>query len=212
MPKRRAEPAYSGLPGKCVSCRPTKAGWVIGRKKMELLEREEHLRRLDAALAQAALGRGRLFAISGEAGAGKTTLIEAFSSGQAAANIYRGACENLSTPEPLLPLRDIARAGDTQLDLSKGNVAAFENLLSMLGHGTKPALLIVEDVHWADAATLDMIRFLARRIAGVKALVLVTYRDDEVGARSPLRDALKQIPLKLHHSRRGGSKRGPRLC
>lgn len=105
-------------------------------RAMEFLERDEHLRRLAGALAQAALGRGRIIAISGEAGAGKTTLVERFSADQAsAARIYAGACENLSTPEPLLPLRDIVRAGKVALDLSRGNVAAFEGMLRLLGEG-----------------------------------------------------------------------------
>lgn len=162
---------------------------------MQLLEREDCLRRLAGALAQASLGRGRIIAISGEAGAGKTTLVERFAEGQAAsARIYRGACEHLSTPEPLLPLRDISRAKDAALDLTQGNVAAFESLLALLTRGSNPALLILEDIHWADVATLDMIRFLGRRIAGARALVLATYRDEEVGVRSPLRDVLGEAP------------------
>lgn len=162
---------------------------------MEFLEREEHLRRLAGALAQAAVGRGQIIAISGEAGAGKTTLIERFARDQAAnARVYAGACENLATPEPLLPLRDIVRAGKAALDLSEGHVAAFEALLRLLNDGVGPALLILEDVHWADAGTLDMIRFLGRRVAKAKALVLATYRDDEISARSPLRDVLGEAP------------------
>lgn len=162
---------------------------------MEFLEREDCLRRLAGALAEAALGRGRIIAISGEAGAGKTTLVERFAEGQAAsARIYRGACEHLSTPEPLLPLRDISRTKDAALDLSHGNVAAFESLLTLLSRGSNPALLVLEDIHWADVATLDMIRFLGRRIAGARALVLTTYRDEEVGVRSPLRDVLGEAP------------------
>lgn len=167
---------------------------------MEFLEREDCLRRLAGALAQAALGRGRIIAISGEAGAGKTTLVERFALDQAlSARLYRGACEHLSTPEPLLPLRDIARAKDATLDLTHGNVAAFESLLALLSRGANPALLILEDIHWADVATLDMIRFLGRRIAGVKALVLATYRDEEVGVRSPLRDVLGEAPAGSVH-------------
>lgn len=162
---------------------------------MQFLERDEHLRSLAGALAQAALGRGRIVAISGEAGAGKTTLVERFTTGQAAAaRVFIGACENLSTPEPLLPLRDISRAGVSTLELDRGNLAAFESVLRLLNESAKPALLVLEDVHWADAATLDLIRFLGRRIAKTKALVLATYRDEEVRARSPLRDVLGEAP------------------
>ena len=161
----------------------------------EFLERGEHLSRLSHALAKAAEGRGRIVAIAGAAGTGKTTLVERFSRDQlSAARIYAGACENLSTPEPLLPLRDIARTNGAALDLSHGHLAAFETVLALLTQDPKPALLILEDMHWADAATLDLIRFLGRRIAQVKALVLVTYRDDEVGARSALKDVLAEAP------------------
>jgi DNA-binding CsgD family transcriptional regulator/tetratricopeptide (TPR) repeat protein len=161
----------------------------------DFLERGEHLSRLSQALARAGEGRGRILALAGPAGTGKTTLVERFARDRRdAARIFSGACENLSTPEPLLPLRDIARANGTALDLSHGHLAAFETLLDLLRQGAKPALLILEDVHWADAATLDLIRFLGRRIAQVKALVLITYRDDEVGSPSPLKDILAEAP------------------
>ncbi len=159
----------------------------------EFLERGEHLSRLSQALVRAGEGRGRILAIGGPAGTGKTTLVERFVRDRRdAARVFIGACENLSTPEPLLPLRDIART--TPLDLSHGHLAAFESLLELLRQGPRPALLILEDMHWADAATLDMIRFLGRRIAQVKALVLITYRDDELGTPSALKDILAEAP------------------
>jgi DNA-binding CsgD family transcriptional regulator len=159
----------------------------------DFLERGEHLSRLAGAFTQAATGRGRVLAIAGAAGTGKTTLVEHFAHDQRGnARIFAGACENLSTPEPLLPLRDIARASGVTLDLSRGHLGAFETVLELLKQGARPALLILEDMHWADAATLDLIRFLGRRIAQVKALVLATYRDDE--PRSALKDILAEAP------------------
>ncbi|HVY89438.1 MAG TPA: AAA family ATPase [Hyphomonadaceae bacterium] len=158
---------------------------------MDFLERDEHLRRLGEALATAGAGRGRIFAISGEAGAGKTTLVERFTRDHAPdARVYFGACENLTTPEPLLPLRDIARASGAAIDVSGGHLAAFEAVLGLLAQPGKPALMVLEDMHWADAATIDLIRFLGRRIGRVRALVLITYRDEEVGSPSALRDVL----------------------
>jgi DNA-binding CsgD family transcriptional regulator len=108
--------------------------------------------------------------------------------------VFWGACENLSTPEVLLPLHDIARANGEAFDLGADHIRAFESVLRLLSNGIAPALLIVEDVHWADTATLDLIRFLGRRIARVRALVLITYRDEEVDARSPVRTVLGEIP------------------
>jgi DNA-binding CsgD family transcriptional regulator/tetratricopeptide (TPR) repeat protein len=162
---------------------------------IELLEREEQLRCLSDAFAQAHAGRGRIVAIAAEAGAGKTALTERFVASVGGARVYWGACENLSTPEVLLPLRDIARASGEAFDLQSDHIRAFELMLRLLSQGTAPALLIIEDVHWADTATLDLIRFLGRRIARVRALILITYRDEEVDARSPVRTVLGEAPV-----------------
>ena len=110
------------------------------------------------------------------------------------ARVFWGACENLSTPEVLLPLRDIARAHGEVFDPDADHIHAFESVLRLISRGIEPALLIIEDVHWADTATLDLIRFLGRRIARVRALVLITYRDEEVDARSPVRNLLGETP------------------
>jgi DNA-binding CsgD family transcriptional regulator/tetratricopeptide (TPR) repeat protein len=151
---------------------------------------------LSEAFAQARAGKGRIIAIAAEAGAGKTALIEQFvGSGAGAARVYWGACENLSTPEVLLPLRDIARASGEAFDLQSDHIRAFESMLRLLSQGAGPALLIIEDVHWADTATLDLIRFLGRRIARERALILITYRDEEVDARSPVRTVLGEAPM-----------------
>ena len=162
---------------------------------IDLLERDEQLRRLRDAFALAREGRGRVIAIAAEAGAGKTALTERFVADHAqVARIYWGACENLSTPEVLLPLRDIARASGEFFDLGADHIRSFESLLRLLSNGAKPSLLVIEDVHWADTATLDLIRFLGRRIARVRALILITYRDEEVDARSPVRNLLGEAP------------------
>ena len=153
------------------------------------------MQRLDQAFAQAREGRGRIIAIAAEAGAGKTALTERFvASLSKSARLYWGACENLTTPEVLLPLRDIARATGKSFELGSDHIRSFEALLRLLSQGHEPALLVIEDVHWADTATLDLIRFLARRIARVRCLILITYRDDEVDARSPVRSLLGEAP------------------
>jgi DNA-binding CsgD family transcriptional regulator/tetratricopeptide (TPR) repeat protein len=162
---------------------------------IDLLERDEQLRRLGEAFALAREGRGRIIAIAAEAGAGKTALTERFVANHARlARVYWGACENLSTPEVLLPLRDIARATGKSFDLGADHIRSFESLLHLLSDGSQPSLLIVEDVHWADTATLDLIRFLGRRIARVRSLIVITYRDEEVDARSPVRNLLGEAP------------------
>jgi len=163
---------------------------------IELLERDAQLRRLSEAFAHAREGRGRIVAIAAEAGAGKTALTERFVASHVEdAQVYWGACENLSTPEVLLPLRDIARASGEVFDFETDHIRAFESMLRLLSAGLTPALLVIEDVHWADTATLDLIRFLGRRIARVRALILITYRDEEVDARSPVRNLLGEAPV-----------------
>jgi DNA-binding CsgD family transcriptional regulator len=156
-----------------------------------LLEREDQLQLLAQAFSRAEGGQGRIVAIAGEAGAGKTSLVEHFvRSRGGAARVHWGACENLATPEVLLPLRDIARAAGTSLEAGADHVRSFEWLLGLIGAAARPSILVIEDLHWADTATLDLVRFLSRRIGSTRALLVVTYRDEESGPRSGIRQLL----------------------
>ena len=166
-----------------------------------LLERGEQLTALEEALESAAQGSGRLMLVAGEAGSGKTTLANAFiDSLDDTTLVITGACDPLTTPRPLSPLLDFAASDGSGLeDLFEGehdNVTIFHEVLERLRHSIRPVLMVIEDAHWADQATLDFIRFMGRRIADSKALLLVTYRDDEAGPDHPLRPVLGQlIPL-----------------
>jgi DNA-binding CsgD family transcriptional regulator/tetratricopeptide (TPR) repeat protein len=160
--------------------------------KADLLERSSELDRLAAFLSAARVGEGRLVLLGGEAGVGKTSLVHAFSeSVKPSVRVLIGKCDPLSAPRPFGPLVDIGRAAGGELDrlLQQGapQVQIFDALLRLLKLGTTPKVVVLEDVHWADEATLDLIRYLAPRLASVVALVIVTYRDDELGARHPLR-------------------------
>ncbi len=164
---------------------------------MEILERGPHLVELQRLLDELPAGQGRLVFLGGEAGVGKTTLIAALCQGiRPPFRILRGSCDPLSTPRPLGPLVDMADdlGGDVArlLDAQDSRDRIFHAVLDNLT-GQPPALVIVEDVHWADDATLDLLRYLGRRIGGTAALVVVTYRDDEVGARHPLRVVLGDL-------------------
>jgi len=162
-----------------------------------LIERELPLQTLNAQLELVRRGQGRLALVAGEAGIGKTALTECFAAAYQGETLW-GACDALFTPTPLGPLRDIAlQAGDTLLRVleAKGDRhELFSTLLRNLQERVRPVIVVVEDAHWADEATLDLIKFLGRRIARVPALLILTYRDDEVGAVHPLRSVLGELP------------------
>lgn len=166
---------------------------------MELLERERELARLAAALATATSGQGAIALVSGEAGIGKTSFVERFASAHArAAQVLKGNCDSLFTPSPLAPLYDIARQlGRGQLLINLESAASrpalFSRLLELLQSSAQPVVLIFEDIHWADEATLDLIKFLGRRIAPVRTLLIATHRDDEIGRQHPLRTLLGDL-------------------
>ena len=159
---------------------------------MDLLERDRQLGALDGWLREAAAGQGRFVLVGGEAGVGKTALLGQFCGmARGRARVLIGACDALSTPRPLGPLLDIAAGAGGVLDrLMSGDAPRdqiFRATLTELGAGLTPTLVVIEDAHWADEATLDLLRFLGRRLDLLRTLVVVTYRDDEVGPRHPLR-------------------------
>lgn len=163
---------------------------------MEILEREPHLLALEQWLGQAAGGAGCLVFLGGEAGVGKTTLVQYLAQRvRKNARVAFGACDPLSTPRPLGPLLDAASAlgleGAFQGEIPRLRV--FQAVLAVLGIGPKPTLLVFEDAHWADVATLDLLRFLGRRIAQTRALMIASYRNDEIGSKHPLRIVLGDL-------------------
>ncbi len=165
---------------------------------MELLERGEHLDLLEGWLREATAGQGRLVLIGGEAGVGKTALVDRVCRiAHGRARVLLGACDALSTPHPLGPLHDISASAGGELArmLREGapRDQVFRAALAELSGGLTPTLAVVEDLHWADEATFDLLRYLGRRLDAVRALVVVTYRDDEVGPRHLLRSLLGDL-------------------
>ena len=146
-----------------------------------LLEREPELAELRSAAREATAGRGRVVLLHGEAGIGKTSLVGALRAEPSdGVRVLVGSCDAMSTPRTLGPLRDLAPSVGPQLGeaLRTGDredvFDALRDELATAG-GT---VLIVEDVHWADEATLDVLRFLARRIDDLPAVLVLTYRDE----------------------------------
>lgn len=155
-----------------------------------LLERERELDVLRDTLREVRDGLGAGIALAGDSGTGKSSVIAAAVGDAEGLRILRGQCDPLATPRPLGPLRDlgmsdlVARAGTDDVHLSETAHAVLAAL------ATEPTVLVVEDLHWADAASVDVLRYLARRVETVPLVVLITYRDMEVGARHPARPLL----------------------
>jgi DNA-binding CsgD family transcriptional regulator len=164
----------------------------------DLLERSEQFTALADALENViSSSRGRLVFIGGEAGVGKTALLRRFCDDDGRSDrILWGACDPLFTPRPLGPFLDIAQStgGELQTGLASEakpyEVAAA--LIRELG-AHAPTILVLEDVHWADEATLDVLRLLGRRMEAIPALVLTSYRDDELDRTHPLRIVLGEL-------------------
>jgi DNA-binding CsgD family transcriptional regulator/tetratricopeptide (TPR) repeat protein len=157
---------------------------------VELVEREPYLVQLEACLEQARAGSGRLVLLGGEAGAGKTSLARRFVEGRSdRVRVLWGACDPLSTPRALAPFYDMPPVAPL-LDAGLGR---YELLTALLDELRLHTVMVAEDVHWADEATLDALRFVGRRITGGRSVVVATYRDDELGAGHPLRAVLGDL-------------------
>jgi DNA-binding CsgD family transcriptional regulator/tetratricopeptide (TPR) repeat protein len=157
----------------------------------ELLERSAELESLSSGLAAAEAGPGgRLVLLAGEAGMGKTALLREFCQDAGRARVLWGACDALHTPRPLGPLLDIAADAGGQLGAVVDEGASPSEVVAALTSDLRrhqPTILVIEDLHWADEATLDAIRLLARRLDSLPALVVVTYREDEIDRTHPVR-------------------------
>jgi ATP/maltotriose-dependent transcriptional regulator MalT len=163
-----------------------------------LLERDEPAAVIADRLISAAAGRGALVLVGGEAGVGKSSLASAVAreAQERGTAVLVGACDALATPRPLGPFRDIAAAvGDSHLleilDGAPLRHEVFVAYLELLATDTR--LVVIEDLHWADEATLDLIRYLARRIGSTSSVLVGTYRNDELDEHHPLRALLGEL-------------------
>jgi DNA-binding CsgD family transcriptional regulator len=165
-----------------------------------LLERDEELRDLAALARRVGRDPGRVVLMRGEAGVGKTAVISELVTGaDPAVRVLQGWCDPLVTPRPLGPLIDALAGLDRRVvdglvsALDGGDTGGvYRRLLEVLRSGPR-WLWVVEDMHWADGATLDLLRFLGRRISGLPLLLVMTYRDDEVGPQHPLAAAIGDV-------------------
>ncbi len=158
-----------------------------------LVEREAQLQTMSGLFEKTAAGQGFVLLVEGEAGVGKSTLVRAATErARDRLAVRRGGCDDLTTAAALGPLleavpelAEVAASGVDQHVL-------LRRLHGVFASGT-PTLLVLEDVHWADGATLDALRYLGRRIADVPLLVIATYRPEAVAGRQPLQRLLGEL-------------------
>ena len=164
-----------------------------------LLERDGPLEALLATARSAAAGRGGTVLLEGEAGIGKTSLLQEFveRAGEGCRVLW-GWCEALFTPRPLGPLQDMAQSLDPQvaalLDQAAAPERLFPALLNALQQAEGTTVLVFEDVHWADNATLDLIKYLGRRVSVLRTMLVLSARSDEIGADHPLTHVRGDLP------------------
>jgi DNA-binding CsgD family transcriptional regulator/tetratricopeptide (TPR) repeat protein len=162
-----------------------------------LLERDEELAIIADVLGDVRSSGGKVILVRGEAGIGKSALVRDFVEGHAdEAHVLYGSCDDLLTPQPLGPIWDISRdEASLSTPLAEGDRrAVMTTLLDLLARTLRPTVLVIEDTHWADEATLDAIKYLGRRIARTNAVLLLTYRDGEVDYDHPLRQVIGELP------------------
>ena len=198
-------------------CREPEADY---RLPVELLERDGALATLAEARGAAARGEGRAVFVSGEPGIGKTSLVNRFVRDlEPDARLLLGSCDDLSIPRPLGPFRDLA--GSVSPGLEEALVAGAPShevhrlLIAELERAPEPTVLVLEDVHWADGATLDSIAVLGRRIGSIPALLVLTFRGGELRAESSASRLARRNPcrgLRLPRPRAADPERGRLAC
>src|SRR5512132_1339422 len=164
----------------------------------ELLERAAGFDALCASLESVRRsGTGRVVLVGGEAGVGKTALLRWFCNERGgSAPILWGGCDPLFAPRPLGPLLSVAEEAGGALEEVVTRGAMPHELAAALVRQLSAhpgTVFVLEDVHWADEATLDVLKLLVRRVAAVPVLVVASFRDDELDPGHPLRRVLGEL-------------------
>ncbi|MGH3118625.1 MAG: ATP-binding protein, partial [Gaiellales bacterium] len=172
-----------------------------------LIGRDSQLQQLATLLRECLAGHGRTALVSGEAGIGKSALLERFvqQARTEGARVLRGECTEIDARRPFGPFMDIARATNREAalpvaspDAARGGLdryrlySAFTALLADLAR-ERPLVIVIEDLHWADEASLELFPHLARKLRDVPLLLVVTYRSDELHRLHPLRPVLAEM-------------------
>jgi len=145
-----------------------------------LAERSAELARLHRGLEQARAGNGVVVFVEGEEGVGKTSLVDAFVADvETDTRVLAGACDDMLAPRPLGPFRDMLRGSGISTTALRGpedREALIEAMLETMSQTLRPAVVVIDDAQWADDATLDVIRYLGRRLVDLPAMLIVVFR------------------------------------
>lgn len=165
---------------------------------MQLLERESALTALAGAYAAAERGDGAVVVVSGEPGIGKTALVTSFlTSLPGETKVLLGTSDDLSIARPLGPFSDLVGSVSAALEEAILGGAPPQELhpllIAELAPRSRTTVLVLEDLHWADEATLDAVTFLARRLASLHAMLILTLRAGEVAPEHPLNALLGDV-------------------
>ncbi len=176
-----------------------------------IIGREDEIAILDEALRASHRGDGRAVVFAGDASIGKTRLVDELARSAEAEGlpVLRGACAESDLQLPYLPfihaIRTHARLNQVTeialelpdpaglpsagpIDATQRRARFFEGVVGLLEGiaGDRGAVLIVEDLHWSDAGTRDLLDYVARSLPGSRLLIVVTYRADELERGHPL--------------------------
>ncbi|MEA3139879.1 MAG: hypothetical protein QOK23_2048 [Gammaproteobacteria bacterium] len=165
---------------------------------MILLERQTQLEELARLLREAGTSAGKIAFVCGEAGVGKSALVEQFAQqATSSVRVSWGHCDALQTSRTLGPVNELAAAlslvSGIPADAGLSREQLFPRLFEQFSPPNPVSLVVIEDLHWADEATLDFVRFLGRRIQRTRCLLIVTFRDDELAPTHLLRGVLGEL-------------------
>jgi DNA-binding CsgD family transcriptional regulator/tetratricopeptide (TPR) repeat protein len=164
---------------------------------VDLLEREDERRAVETAVGESA-AVGRVVVVAGEAGIGKTALVGEVCAALPPARVLWGACDPLITPRPLGPLRDVARdAGGALLAALEPAGTREDVLAATLDALAAGAVLVIDDLHWADDATLDLVALLGRRLPRARGCLVLTCRTEGLDERPEVRRVLAALPREV---------------
>ena len=175
-----------------------------------IIGRDRELATLEEQLAEAIAGRGRAVLLSGEAGLGKSALLRRFvaRAREHDARVITGECTEIEARRPFGPFIDAFTGGDLALpsELAQGGpgalpVAEVERYRVHLAFAERladaarmhPIVVVIEDLHWADEATNELVPYLARKLRDARVLLLITYRSDELHRLHPLNHVLAEL-------------------